>query len=459
MKSFSGSEPLVDVAPSLAIDPLARSGTFPRWGNTLADLVAVFGELDVWRGVLALNTFEGRIVFRGAPPFEAALGQPLADLDFDRMRLWLETQLGVRASRANLTDAARIVAAEHAFHPVSDYLSGLAWDGTPRVDRWLETYAAVVPTSDAHAAMVRAVARKWLVSCVARAKDPGCKVDTMLILEGRQGIGKSSALRALAGDRFFCDSLIDIGSKEACQTIQGVWIYELPELDALLRRETSVGKSFLSRGSDRFRKPYGRAPETVPRSVVFSGTVNHGEYLKDRSGNRRFWVIRCGGSLDVSGLAEARDLLWAEARHLYEAGEPWHLEPAEEAQMREEQAARLEGDPLEDAVADWVARREGQPFTMVELLQTGLALSPSARTPTVMSRVSRILGGLGFERRRLSTRGLGAEGSAGGKRPYFYAQVRCPDVRPGARPGVAVSLCPIEPEIARSEPKNPGDVS
>ena len=160
-------------------------------------------------------------------------------------------------------------------------------------------FRRVRPTSGAHAGLVRSVARKWLVSCVARAMQPGCKVDTMLILEGRQGIGKSRALAALAGERFFSDAAIDFASKDACQTIQGVWIFELAELDALLRRGTSTVKAFVSRSIDRFRVPYGRVPEDVPRSVVFAGTVNHGSYLSDTTGNRRYWVVRCEGRLDV----------------------------------------------------------------------------------------------------------------------------------------------------------------
>jgi predicted P-loop ATPase len=266
--------------------------------------------------------------------------------------------------------------------------------------------------------MVRSVARKWLLSCVARAMEPGSKVDTMLILEGRQGIGKSTALRTLAGDGFYCDSLIDIRGKDACQTIQGVWIYELSELDALFERSTSVQKAFLSRSFDRFRRPYGRAPETVPRSVVFCGTTNQGGYLKDRSGNRRFWIVRCDDVLDTDGLARVRDMLWAEACQAYRAGEPWHLAPADDARMAEEQAARLEIDLWEDGIASWTARRGTRVFTMNELLTGALGLRTHGSNPNVTSRVSRILEALGFERRRKMV---------GGRRTYFYARAALAD--------------------------------
>jgi predicted P-loop ATPase len=233
----------------------------------------------------------------------------------------------------------------------------------------------------------------------------------MLVLEGRQGIGKSTALAALAGERFYCDAAIDFGTKDACQMIQGVWIYEPAELDALLRRETSVIKGFLSRSADRFRVPYGRAPKTVPRSVVFCGTVNHGGYLRDRTGNRRFWVVRCEGPLNTHGLGAARDLLWAEALHLYERGDPWHLEPEHEAAMGEEHEGRLEVDPWEELIATWIAARREASFTMTELLESALDLRTHGKNPRVTTRASQILEGLGFERRKRGAR----------PRTYYYA--------------------------------------
>jgi putative DNA primase/helicase len=198
--------------------------------------------------------------------------------------------------------------------------------------------------------------------------------------------------------------------------------YELPELDALLHRETSVTKAFLSRPADRFRRPYGRAPEVAPRSVVFCGTVNHGGYLKDQTGNRRFWVIRSDGALDVAGIGRARNALWAEARHLFEAGEAWHLDAADEATMREEHATRLEADPWEEVIAAWVTARgcPGEAFTMTEVLETALAVGAQGRNPNVTRRVSRILELLGFERRRARVAGRS------GTRGYAYVPVGSP---------------------------------
>jgi putative DNA primase/helicase len=380
--------------------------------NTLLGAVEAFERLPAWRGVLATNELDRTIVFRREPPFSSPspegtyLGKAVRDRDMIRIRHWFESTQGVALSKEHALDAVRVVADSHAFHPVRDYLEGLSWDGVPRVHRWLEDYCAVVPRDEAHAALVRDMAKKWLVACVARAMRPGCKVDTMLILEGRQGIGKSTALATLAGEGLHCDSAIDFTSKDACQAIQGVWIFELPELEALLRCGNAVIKAFLSRSSDRYRVPYGRAPETVPRSVVFCGTVNHTGYLRDRTGNRRFWTVRCDGPLEVDALRAARDALWAEAVHRYRLGEAWHLTADGEANLELEHEERLEQDPWEEIIVAWIddrARRgQEERFTMNEILESALGLTASAKNPRVTMRVSHILARHGFERRKAS---------------------------------------------------------
>ena len=408
----------------------------PPLRNSLASIVAALASLPAWAGVLATDLSDARIVFRKPPPFPLGEREPgateapvaLRDRDMDRVRHWFEVALGVRLSKQNVVEAVRIVADQHAFHPVRDYLAGLSWDGRPRIDGWLERYLGVRPREEAEGAVVRSVARKWLVSAVARAMQPGCKVDTMLILEGRQGIGKSRALATLAGPRFFSDAAIDFGTKDACQTIQGIWIFELAELDAILRRDPATVKAFLSRATDRFRVPYGRTPESVPRGVVFAGTVNHGSYLRDRTGNRRYWIVRCEAPLDVAGLARARDQLWAEATHLYRSGETWHLDPTDERSMADEADARLEADPWEEAVGAWTAAQGGdgqeRPFSMDDVLEGALGLRSSSKNSQVTVRVSRLLSGLGYERRRRTSL----------PRAYHYVRVEALPVPPSPRP-------------------------
>ncbi len=397
-----GSPRHLSVVPNVPKRPL---------DNSLASVVTALTELPEWRKVLAMNDLSRRIVFRSEPPYRegAMTGRPLSEQDFDRIRLWFEDSRKVSFSKRNLVEGARIVATWNAFHPVREYLEALVWDGTPRVESWLEDFCAVTPTSEPHRALLRAVSRKWLTSCVARALQPGCKVDTMLILEGAQGIGKSTALRTLAGPGFFSDSAIDFSANDGCRSVQGVWIQEIPELGALLRGNLAHAKAFLSSATDYFRTPYSRTPEAVPRSMVFCGTVNHAGYLRDTTGNRRFWVVRCDGPIQREALEAARDALWAEARQRFLAGESWHLTPEEEAFMEGEHEERLEVDPWEESIAAWCDRSgrdgDGAQFTMVELLDGALGMRLAARSPNVTSRVGAILDRMGYERRR-STSGL-----------------------------------------------------
>jgi putative DNA primase/helicase len=412
--------------------------------STLAGCVDALARDPAWAGVLALCELDQRIVFRRPPPFRGGdgdwtIGTPVRERDVDEMRLWFEEVRGVSFGKQRIVDALRLVAHRNAFHPVQQYLETLSWDGVPRVDRWLEDYCAVVPESTNHASLVRSVARKWLLSCVARAMTPGCKVDTMLILEGRQGIGKSTALSALAGEGLHSDAAIDFGSREACQVLQGIWIFELAELDAILRRDTSTIKAFLSRASDRFRVPYGRTAETVPRSVVFCGTVNHGSYLRDTTGNRRFWVVRCDGPLDTEGLRVARDSLWAEAVHLYRQGESWHLDAAHEAGMRDEHESRLEEDPFEERLAAWTSPRTDEkgelPYAMTEILQAGLGLPAHAHNPRVTGRVSAVLAKLGYRKRK----------RGGEPRTYYYERRADPGAGPPACRPASIETLSLEP--------------
>src|SRR5581483_7104435 len=191
--------------------------------------------------------------------------------------------------------AVQTAARDRPIHPVKAYLHALLWDGVQRVDTWLSAYLGAEDTEYA-----RAVGSRWLISAVARIYRPGVKADCCLILEGPQGIKKSTALRTLAGE-YFTDELADLGSKDAALQIRGVWIVEISELDSLARSEIASIKAFMSRTADRFRPPFGKRVVECPRQCVFAGTVNHTEYLRDETGARRFWPVLCG-TIDIEAL-------------------------------------------------------------------------------------------------------------------------------------------------------------
>jgi predicted P-loop ATPase len=246
--------------------------------------------------------------------------------------------------------AVAVYARQHSYHPIRDYLQGLTWDRTPRIDTWLPA-ALGIPDTPYH----RAVGRCFLIAAIARVMRPGCQVDTMLILEGEQGTLKSSALRTLFGADWFTDAEVDPESKDAAQVIRGRWCVEFAELHGMNKAEVNALKQFLTRRDDRQRDAYARAVDTHPRQCVFTGTTNQRNYLRDESGGRRFWPVGwIERSLDLGRIAAQRDQLWAEAHARFEAGERWWLSPAEEELAQEQQADRFEVDEWEVLISDWL---------------------------------------------------------------------------------------------------------
>jgi putative DNA primase/helicase len=179
----------------------------------------------------------------------------------------------------------------------------------------------------------------------------------MLFLEGPQGTRKSAALKVLAGEPWFTDELPELGSKDAAIQLQGVWIVEVAELDAIGRAEVSRIKAFVTRTTDRFRPPYGRHTVEVPRQCVFA---NPDTYLRDETGNRRFWPLRCG-TIDIAALAKDRDQLWAEAVTLYKHGAIWWIDdPALLAEAREEQDRRYQPDAWDAKIDRWLTHERSR---------------------------------------------------------------------------------------------------
>ena len=252
------------------------------------------------------------------------------------------------------------VARQHAYHPVRDYLGGLRWDGNARLERWLTTYLKAQDTP-----YTRAVGARWLISAVARVYKPGCQADYMLVLEGKQGRQKSKALRSLCPDvTWFTDYIPNHANKDAAMQCKGAWIIEDAELRATKTSQQDASKSFQTRRVDKFRPPYGRYTIQSPRHCVMAGTVNppsDGRYLKDSTGNRRYWPVAVADNIDVENLERDRNQLWAEAVKRFREGMPWWLETAElEAMAEAEQAKRVAINDLHDEVISWL---EALPLT------------------------------------------------------------------------------------------------
>lgn len=418
------SPPLPDaevrtIAASIGSKPLPNEAVAAGWDNLLekrangallanvANCVVILANDRRWSGVLAYDDFAQAVVVTDEPPWDASdfkgvWSTSWSDLDDVRLKNWFQRNYKLAVSTGIAGEAARLAAHLHSFDPVKDSLEGLVWDQQSRVDHWLHTYLGA-PDTD----YTQAVGRWWLISAVARVYQPGCKVDHMLVWQAHQGAGKSSTARILAGDGLFQDTPLDLATKDAYLALAGKWIIEWAELDAMTRAEASRVKAFVSSGTDTFREPYGHHTVSRPRRCVFVGTVNDTEFLKDTTGNRRFWPVAVAQQqpVDRTGLKRDRDLLWAEAVCLFKAGARWWPEgPREVAMCATEQALYTERDVWDIQVREWV---EGlskadcdRGVSASEVLTRAVKLPLERQDRSAQMRVSKILSSLGATKSR-----------------------------------------------------------
>jgi putative DNA primase/helicase len=339
------------------------------------NLILALRNAPALTNLLRFNEFALRAELTRSPPWrQAAPGEAWRDDDDTALLAWLQHE-DIPARSAAVAGSVALVAKDCLFHPVRAYLEGLKWDNERRLQHWLAEYL----NAEANPVYLNAVGVKFMVSAVARILEPGCQVDHVLVLEGTQGTGKSRAARALARKpEWFTDDMPDIHSKDAALQLCGRWIIELAELAALRRSEIEGMKAFITRPTDVYRPPYARRAVAVPRQSVFLATTNELQYLRDPTGNRRFWPVPCG-AIDVPAIERDCDQLWAEAVNLYHFRQAWHLTPEESALALEEQRERVLTTELETDVGTYLANalsRGVKEITVRELLVHALHLEP-----------------------------------------------------------------------------------
>jgi predicted P-loop ATPase len=323
-------------------------------------VIAILRNDRRWRGVLAINDMAKVVAVTRAPPwhtYEPHTSADSWDPDVDPIRLinWIQRAYGIQLSGKRCADCVLNVAQDRHFHPVRDHLNGLHWDSTPRLETFFSSYCG--STDNLY---TRAVARVMFVGLVARAMKPGCKHDTVVVLEGDQGIRKSTLLKVLASERYFAEATSEIGTKDAQLAMHGKWLLEIPELAGLGNAQVELIKAFFSRASDWLRPPYAKAHCDLLRSSAPVATTNASQYLKDRTGNRRYLPIKLGeaGPIDIDAVVRDRDQLWAEAVMMWRDCVPWWINRDDPvlALANRQVEARETVDPWEEQIRNWLSK-------------------------------------------------------------------------------------------------------
>lgn len=298
-----------------------------RWLVSRKTVIAALQHDDALRGVVAFNELTNTVQNRRPWPWPHSQPGEIKGVDGLLLGNYLsETYKLPALSKASLEEAIQTVAYAERFHPIREWLVGLRWDGVSRIDKWLvhalgESPKTLNPKLFEY---LQLVGRYWLLGMVYRVMEPGCKFDYCPVLEGAGGLRKSTLVMTLGGKKYFSDTPFDMSrGKEAQEQVQGIWLYEIAEMSAMSKADVNAIKAFISSMVDRYRVAYGTTVESFARQCVLVGTTNDDQYLRDRTGNRRFWPVPVKRTIDTDWVAKWRDQLFAEAFALYLQGTPY----------------------------------------------------------------------------------------------------------------------------------------
>lgn len=321
--------------------------------STAKNIICILENDPGLSGHLWHDLFSGFDLVKGGLPWDRKATQ-WGNRDDANLRIYLDETYGV-TGKDKIKDAKDAVLTRHKLHPIREYLNGLVWDGTPRLDTLIIDYLGVEDT-----ALNRAMTRKHFVAAVARVMNPGCKYDYCLIVTGAEGIGKSTLFSVMGGE-WFNDSLVTMEGKSGMEQARGGWVIELPELGSIKRSDVEQVKAYISRQDDTYRPAYGTVTEKHPRQCVFCGTTNETYFLKGDTGNRRFWVMAADADrrkhTDVKAdLTAERNQMWAEAVERWKEGETLYLPNDLETEARQKQAEYNDeaDDPIKDMLSAYL---------------------------------------------------------------------------------------------------------
>lgn len=399
LKPSTDSKAPIPTATPEIIEPIWQNGLIYNDQDgvrlLLANAIHAITHAPSISGLARFDEFQHRMIVSRETPWSAKVGDRWTDRDDTYLTEWLQHN-EIRVGDSIVHTAALAVAQSNPFDSLQEYLTGLRWDQKPRL-RSLARYFG--NTSELAADIMRLFA----ISAVARAMQPGCQADHLIVLEGRQGMGKSTALRILfdpLGQGWFRDHLESIDSKDSAQQLVGNWATEIAELDGISSRRVDLEKvkSFLSRRIDSYRPSYGRHVVDIPRRNIFAGSTNDAAYLRDTTGNRRFWPMPTGDAIDIKGLLADVNQIWAEAMVEFERGEQWWQISDDEA-LVELQLEKRTVDPWYVIVDEFCSRYPQ--VTMDLIFHDCLKMDADKRSQIDSNRIARILKEIGWEKKRI----------------------------------------------------------
>ena len=348
---------LVDFAdlevPDEPTKPAGISFHHTKQGELKSNLhnVVSFLKLPAFAGKLRFNDFSGKVEVAQALPWRLDMGA-WSDFDTIELKCYLSGK-GLDVQTGLCLEGAKKVSRDNRYHPVRDYLNGLEWDGVSRINDLFSTYAR----TSTNAKLAHEFARVLMLGAVARVMLPGCQYDYMIVLEGEQGIGKTRFAQTLGGLWYVDLHHLDPDNKDLICDMAGKWVAEISEMKFTTLNDIVKIKSFITRKSDTTRLPYDQCSSDHPRQTILIGTINPdatGEYLRDKTGNRRFLPVECCGRIDIERLAQDRDQLFAEAVHRFNLGESWELDRQMEQEINMLQNTRVARDTWDEVIADWL---------------------------------------------------------------------------------------------------------
>ncbi len=390
-------QPMIDGARAKFGDDAAR--------NT-ANVYAMLTEDERWSSIFAFDELANREMIISKPPYDTGnpahfKPRPINDNDYTKVQMWVQRNWG-NVNKQVVIDAVNAACEEQTISPVRLYLERLG-ESELDISTVFESYFGVVPENDEHQAFIRAASSLFLKQAVARAVKPGCKADTVIVLEGKQGIGKSTGLRALFSSEWFKDSMPPMGSKDASDYIVGAWCIELAEMAFQGKAKIEQQKAFISRQEEKYRPAYKRNEIIYLRRCVFIATTNRDDWALDETGNRRFLPVKTT-KIDVAGLKRDRDAIWAAAYAEYQREPKWWLTEkhvlyaAQQTKLRQESDIWVELIQQKLSGMSEVSIKEALAKCFPSIGVDGDLLDPQKITPNDQRRMSKCLVAAGWEK-------------------------------------------------------------